>query len=356
MRFCIKLDNEIIEILKSYGIRDRAGLVPRKVPVKGKNGYFMRTVWVRPELVENPYKHKLEEHPEEYREDLPKLLDELSNFNFDGKDEKTVFEMTRKMGKANNMAIKGNHLRLNEEERIINEKIYNVKRLFCENLAEYYVKNKLNCKWLKVEEEKNFDGNVLYVRDSATGIQISFHGYNNEKGVDIDVTNDPKIWDGILNSFEYTEKEYKEARKQKENVEKFKKEFVNYASGFYKNKLHSTIQKILKSKRVDKMLQDDIKEGSIKSKEELEISVSLSMPDSFYKDEEIYINNFMDDIKRASISIKVSKKDSYKYLRGADNIKKLIFAELEKLSLSPKKIFTENFDEMEKGFILGEIS
>ena len=314
-------------------------------------------MYVRPELIENPYKHKLIEHPEEYREDLPKLLNELSNFTFDGKDEKTVFEMTRKMGKANNMAIKGNHLRLNEEEKALNDKIYSVKHNFCENLAEYYVKNKLNCKWLKVEEEEDLLGeNVLYVRDSKTGIQISFHGYNNDKGVDIDITHDPNVWDGILNAFEYTEKEYKEARKQKEGVENFKKEFVNYASGFYNNKLQSTIQKVLKSKRVDKMLQDDIKDGKINSKDELQVDVRLIPPDSYYHDEDIYINDFMDYVKRSTISISITKKDSWKSLRGAESIKKMIYAELEKLSLSPKKIFTDNFEEMEKGFILGEIS
>jgi hypothetical protein len=342
------------KIAKSLGIRDMSKLIPKKVPVRSKNGYYIKTVYVRPELIDNPYKHKLDDFPEAYREDLPKLLDELQNFDFNKKNEIEVFEMVRKMGKANHMAIKGNHLRLNDEEKKVNDKIYSVKRDFCENLAEYYVNNKLNCKWLKLEQEKNYNSNVLYVRDSKTGIQISFHGYNNEKGVDIDITKDPNIWDGIVNAFEYSEDEYKEAKKQKEITERFKRDFVNYASNFYEKILSDTVQKALKSKRVDNMLQEDFKDKALQSKDDLQVEIRLSMPDQYYNDVDLYVDDFMNYINKAKINIKLSSKTSSRYLRGGESIKKMILVALEKQSLSPIKVFNDNFEEMEKGFLLEE--
>lgn len=356
MKLAIKI-NECIELLKSYGIRDRSGLVARKVPVKGKYGYFMRTVYVRPELIHNPKRNNTQKQKEEYYEDLPKLLDEISRFTFDGKNEDEVFEMTRKMGKANSLAFKGKKFHT-EEENSINQKIYDIKEKYCEDLAEYYVNNKLNCKHLIVEHEKNqWKASVLYIRDSKTGIQLSFHGYENKRNVNIEITHNSDVWDGVKNAFEYTESEYKEAVKNKHLVDEFYKDYVNYANDYFNKKLNGMIQILVKSKRFDKLIQEDIKKGTIKGKDDLDVGVYLDIdtPDDF---SDVFADDYMNYVEKSKLKLKVNIKDSNKTLsyNGLENIKKYITVELGKKEIFLKKFFEENFEEMERNFILDENS
>lgn len=349
MKLCIKINN-CLDLIKSYGIRDRSGLVPRKVPVKGKYGYYTKTVYVRPELIENPEKHTYKEHPEEYDEDLPKLLDELKHFDFNGMSEEEVFEMTRKMGKANSMAFKGDENRFTPKEIEINNKIYPIKEEFTENLAEYYVKNKLNAKWLVVNKGEYDD--VLYVRDNKSGIQISFHGYKNKKNVDIEITNDESVWDGVENAFEYSKEEYQIAKQRKNLRDIFKNDYINFVSNYFNTKLKETFSTIINNKRVENMLQNDKKKGMINDKSELEIGIKIYPPTSWKRDRELFIDNYIGYMKDAKMIVEINNhiSDDTK-----ETIVKFIYSELGKKGISLRKLLKDNFNEIEKEFILGEI-
>ena len=349
MKFCIKLAS-CKELLKSYGIRDRSGLVPRKVPVKGKYGYYTKTVYVRPELIEKPEKHSYKEHPEEYDEDLPKLLNELKHFDFNGKSEKEVFEMTRKMGKANSMAFKRNENRLTPKEIEINEQIYPIKEEFTENLAEYYVENKLNAKWLVVNKGEYDD--VLYVRDNRSGVQISFHGYKNKKNVDIEITNDESVWDGVENAFEYSKEEYQIAKQRKNLRDIFKNDYIDFVSDYFNKKLNETLTAILNNKRVENMLQNDKKKGLINNKSELIVRAKIDPPKTWNEDRELFIDNYIDYMKDARIIVDIDNNISKD---TKSNIQNFIYSELGKKGIVLRKIFKDNFDEIEKSFILGEV-